>query len=200
VNFENIELLILCSKEDTWNRDFFEHFKLDVEYEDWNCGKNGRHLFYNHLAKKAHRAWLWHMCDDHYLLPGYDEYLVNYIKDNQINPLKINCIVPAVSNYGSISHILSRGWYQTTRRIGFHGNIDSYLNRVLEQMVYSERIYHPEKPILYDFTADPTIMTEEHTKIELDPSFIFHDFESQETKNEIQKDARAIYDAIGGGM
>lgn len=196
---ENIELLILANKEDTWNKDWFEFYKLNVFYEDWNCGKNGRHLFFNHLAEKAHGDWLWHMCDDHYLLDGYDEYLTNYIKDNQIDSQKINIIVPRVENSGSISHLISRGWYKSTGRIGCHGNIDSYLNELLEAFSYQSRIYHPDQPILYDYTVDEFVMTPKHSEIELNPSYTFYDFTAPETKDEIKKDLRGLYEGIQNG-
>lgn len=199
-NFENVELLILANKDDTWNQDLFKYYKLNVIYEDMKCGKNGRHYFYNELAKHAKGDWLWHMCDDHYLsFYGYDEYLTNYIKEKQLDPNKVHQIVPRVENSGSIAHILSRGYYEAVGRIGAHGNIDSYLNRVAESMVYQERIHHPDTPILIDYTVDPSIMTPEHCKVELTNDLPVYDFESLETKKEIETDAFKLYNAIREG-
>ena len=199
-NFANIELLILANEEDTWNQDFFSYYNLHVLRENYNAGPKARHIFYNQMAKEAKGDWLWHMCDDHYLLDGYDEYLVNYIEEKKILSESVNIIVPMVENSGSISHILSRGYYNAVGRIGYHGNIDSYLNDVHEQMVYRERLYYPEKPVMIDFTVDQTIMTPEHTQT--GPQNInieFHDFTSDFTKAEISKDARKLYETIKGG-
>ena len=198
-DFSNIELLILVNEEDTWNQDYFDYYKLKVFREHYNAGAKARHIFYNQLAKEAHGDWLWHMCDDHYLLDGYDEYLVNYIKEHQIDSTKVNIIVPMV-NSSSISHILSRGYYDVVGRIGWHGNIDSYLNDVHERMVYQDRIHYPKQPILLDFTVDQTILTPEHNKT--GPQNIdmeFHEFTSEFTRGEIDKDAHKLYEAIKEG-
>lgn len=199
-NFNNIELLILANDEDTWNQDYFDYYKLKVFREHYNAGKQARHIFYNQLAKEAHGEWLWHMCDDHYLLDGYDEYLTNYITEHQIDSGKINIIVPAVENYGWVSHILSRGYYNTLGRIGYHGNIDSYLNTVHERMIFEDRVHHPLQTVLMDFTIDPNIMTTKHNETgPQDPTLTFHEFLSEETQNEINKDAKILYDAIKEG-
>ncbi len=199
-NFANVELIVLASSEDTWNRDLFELYKdkLTVYYEDFRCGKNGRHLFYNELAQYAKGDWLWHMCDDHYLLDGYDEYLVSYINDNHIDANKVNIIVPRVENSGSIAHLLSRSWYEAAGRIGSHGNIDSYLNGVVDRMIH-KRDHHPDKPVLWDYTTDPTIMTPLHSEITLNPEFKHYAFTSDETKHEMDIDAHRLHIAIEGG-
>lgn len=201
-DFSNVELLVLASKQDTWNTDLFEYHKDKIRlfYEDMNVGKNGRHFFFNMLAENAKGNWLWHMCDDHYLLEGYDEYVTEFIRLKNIDSEKINMIVPRVDNSGSISHILSRGWYKATGRIGYHGNIDSYLNNVADRMIYTDSaVHHLNEPILHDYTVDPTIMTPEHSKIEIDYSIKVYDFTSPETQFEINKDARALYEAIKEG-
>lgn len=199
-DFSNVELLILANKDDTWNQDLFRYHKLNVIYEDMKCGKNGRHYFYNELAKHAKGDWLWHMCDDHYLsYYGYDEYLTNYIKEKQLDSAKIHMIVPRVENSGSIAHILSRGYYEAVGRIGFHGNIDSYLNRVSDHIIDQNRIHHPDAPILIDYTVDPTIMTPEHCKVELTNDYPVYDFGSVETTKAIQADAYKIHEALKEG-
>ena len=199
-NFSNVELLILASEGDTWNKDLFDYYHLNVIYENLRCGKGGRHLFYNELAKHAKGDWLWHFCDDHYLImDGYDEYILDYIKQNNIDSNQIHSIVPVVSNSGSISQILSRGWYETVGRMGGQGNIDSYLNTVAERMLCPERIHYPPHAIMTDFTVDSTIMTPEHSYVELDPSYKFYPFNSPETDAEINKDASLLYHAIKEG-
>lgn len=188
-NFNNVELLIMASEHDTWNEDLFELWKdkITVFREDWKVGKNGRHYFYNELAKSAKGDWLWHMCDDHYLLDGYDEYLVNYINESGLDSKLPMVIVPRVENSGSIAHIISRGWYEKTGRIGMHGNIDSYLNEVISKL--ENRIdFHPDKPILWDYTTDPTIMTSEHTKTAVTNNLPVYDLNSPETKRFIDED------------
>lgn len=195
-NFFNTELLILANKEDTWNKDWFDFHGLTVYYEDWNCGKNGRHLFFNELAKHAKGEWLWHMCDDHYLLPGFDKYLTEYL--NTLNSSMAYCVIPRVENSGSISHILSRGWYETTGRIGYHGNIDSYLNGVIDRLPNEKRVLKLDHPVLYDFTVNEEIMTPKHSEIQLDHSYVFYPFDAPETKREMDKDALALMKAIGG--
>lgn len=197
-DFNNIELLILANEEDTWNQDYFDYFKLNVLREDFRCGKNGRHIFYNYLAERSHGDWLWHMCDDHYLLDGYDQYLTNYIKEKNIDGNKINLIVPRVENYGSVSHLISRGWFKTVG-MGKHGNIDSYINEVTDKIIYNHVIFHPDTPVLKDFTAEPNIMTPEHSETPIDPEHRFYDFTSEHMKNLINEDARLLYEAILGG-
>ncbi len=193
-NKDNVELLILANSQDTWNRDFFEHFKLNVEYENWGMGKFGRHEYFNHLAKKAKGDWLWHMCDDHYLIKyGYDEYLTNKLA--KYNSKEIHCFVPRTDNSGSISHILSRGWYATTGRIAGQMSVDSYINNVTNNMVIN-RTYILNTPILHDFTVEPEIMTPEHTITVISPEHHFCDFNSQEIQDEIIKDATKLYEVL----
>jgi hypothetical protein len=197
-NFSNIELLILANSEDTWNQDYFDYYKLNVLREDFRCGKDGRFIFYNYLAERANGGWLWHMCDDHYLLDGYDEYLTKYITDKAIDSSKINILIPRVENSGAISHILSRGWYATVG-MGKHGNIDSYINEVVDKMIHTQCVFRPEQSVLIDYTVDPTIMTPEHCKIELDPEHRFYDFTDPHMKDLINQDAHKLYVAIGEG-
>lgn len=188
-----VELLVMASKHDVWNQDLFElhQERLKVFYEDRKMGKNGRHLFFNDLAEIAEGDWLWHMCDDHYLYMDYDEYLLNYIRENNIDPKQANIIVPRVENSGSVSHLISRGWYEATKRIGYHPNIDSYLNN-LSEFLPESIIHHPERPVMWDFTTDPSIMTTEHTKTEIDPSITVHDINSDFVKSKIVEDLNAL--------
>lgn len=201
-NFDNVELLVLCSKHDTWNRDFFEIYsdKIKLFEEDFKTGVDGRHLFFNHLAQYAQGEWLWYMCDDHYLLSGYDEYLINYINQHNIDSNKINLLYPKVENCGSVSHIISRAWYNTTGRMSPHMAIDSYLNFTSEKMINNERLHFlNERTLLLDFTIDQTIMTHEHNRIEIDPSFQVYDFHSNEIFQEIENDAQLLNKAIENG-
>jgi hypothetical protein len=197
-DFNNVELLIMVNEGDTWNQDFLEYFKdkFQVFKEDWGMGKEGRAEYYNELAKHATGDYLWHMCDDHNIIRyGYDEFLINYIKDNQIDPNKVNIICPAVENAGRVAHMLSRGWYNVVGRMGGHGAIDSYINTILDQIVYRDQIYEPGEVILTDFTPYPEIMTFEHCKTELKP-IVWADMTSPEIQGEIKKDARKLFDAI----
>jgi hypothetical protein len=190
---KDIELLIMANEGDTWNRDFCEYFNLNVTYENWGMGRNGRHEYFNALAKQAKGDWLWHMCDDHYLLPGYEEYILKELE--KYNSKDVHCIIPRVDNSGSVSHILSRGWYETTGRIAAHMSVDSYINRVTENMVDNRAILL-DQPVLHDFTVNTEIMTPEHTKTEVDPKHIFLGFDSPEITAEIIKDATKLWEAI----
>lgn len=189
-NFKNVELLILANEGDTWNQDLFKYYdkRLTVYYEDFKTGKLGRALFYNELAKHAKGDWLWLMCADHYITKkGYDTYLAEELK--KLNSSTPHLVMPKVENSGSISHILSRGWYEKTGRVGAHGSIDSYLNSVATQVANPNKIHLLNDPIIYDFTTDVEIMTPKHSEIELDYSITFPPFDSQETQNEVAKDA-----------
>lgn len=196
-NKENIELLILANAQEEWNKDFFEYHNLTVFYEDWNYGRLGRNIFFNYLAEKAHGDWLWHMCDDHYLLPHYDTNVeLELLKYDASN---IHCVIPRVDNSGSISHILSRGWYETVKSMGWHPNIDSYINNVLDCFPHPDRIHHPDTPVLHDFTTNPEIMTPEHNKIPLSPPEVF-DILSDETRRKVEHDAYLLHDGIIKGL
>src|SRR5258705_12200365 len=125
-SFKNVELIVFIPPTDTWNKELFEYFPMIRRIDDnTGIGRGGSNIFYSEAAKFARGEWLWYLCDDHNLFEWYDEYITNYIKDNNIDPNKVNVIAPMCDNSGRISHILSRKTYET---IGFgqHGNVDSY--------------------------------------------------------------------------
>lgn len=198
-NFNNVELLILANEEDTWNKDFFEYYqdKITVYHENLHYGKEGRAEFYNILAEMATGDFLWHMCDDHYITKnGYDEYLMNYIIEKNIDPNKPNVIMPTVGNSGSISHILSRGYYKAVGSLGRHGNIDSYINHMLEMSFCPQIIHKPTEEILIDFTVDPTIMTPEHSKIDIDTSIVWSSWGSKDVIEMMIEDSKKLNGAL----
>lgn len=188
------ELIIMASQEDTWNRDIFNYYHLNVVYENKNVGHEGRYMFWNDMAKLAKGDWLWYVCDDHYLYDGYDEKLHRFIEDNKISSKEINCIIPRVENSGWITHIISRKWYETLGHFGLHGNIDSYINRTIERMII-RKIHLMNDPILYDYTLDNP-MTPEHSSITIDKDFISYPFGSKEVEANIDDDARKLYQEI----
>lgn len=202
-DFNNIELLIMASKHDTWNQDFFQYYedKFKVYYEDKKMGKNGRSVYYNELAGYSTGDFIWHMCDDHYFISErYDKYLVEFIERKKINPHAVNIILPLLDNTGSVSHLVSRKWYEVLGRMGEHPAIDSYINGVIDRFPYPDRIHNTDRALLHDFTVEEEIMTPKHHEIELDYSISFPDFRSEETDNEMTKDGHKLYQAVQNGL
>lgn len=198
-SFDNVELLVMISRQDEWNRDLLDLYKdkVKVVEEDFRMGKLGRAVFYNELAKHATGDYLWHMCDDHYLIAeGYDEYILRYVKDKMLNPQDIHILIPRADNTGSVTHIMSRGWYNVWGRIGAHGSIDSYINDTLDLIAIPRLIHHLTDPIYTDFTTNPSIMTPEHNRIDIDSSHVFPPYDDERILQERINDARKIVEAL----
>ena len=194
----DVELLIFIPPADTWNKELFECFKDKIRIipDNTGMGRGAGHIFYSELAKEAKGEWLWYVCDDHYLFDGYDEYILSYIQEHNLDSKKINVIAPFVSNSGRISHILSR---KVVELVGFgqHGNVDSYINEMLEylEVLTGERRlpYVPSIPVMSDFSLDKELM---HTKNKADfnPIAQVQLFKSELMKEKIRNDARKLWE------
>lgn len=101
--------------------------------EDLRLGRSGLHVYFNELLKHAKGDWIWYLCEDHDFIKPWDSFIDEFLAKRSVNPAteidpkKVNCLVPLYNNIGAVSHILSRGWVNVTGHIGGHGNIDSWL-------------------------------------------------------------------------
>lgn len=202
-NFSEIELLIFISPEDTWNKELFECFsdKIKLVPDTTGLGRGASHIFYSEAAKEAKGEWLWYLCDDHYLLDGYDEYISNYINEMKIDPRKVNVIAPMCVNSGRISHIISRKVFNAVG-FGQHGNLDSYINEMLENLeVLTGDLYKypytPSIPVMVDLGMDKSIM-EHKNKADFNPVAQVQLFKSKMMKDKIKADARKLFELVRG--
>jgi hypothetical protein len=201
-SMENIEVLCLLNKHDTWNADLpkvlpmFKYF-----YEDLKMGRAGLHKYFEELLPHTTGDWVLYLCDDHDIVMNqYDRYLLGFIQFHALDSKKIFQIIPRCTNTGSVIHILSRGWIATTGHIGAHANVDSYLNDVAVK-IPEWRLKYPQDPVFIDYTCMPEIMTREHCQTEIDPKFIARNYTTDPTvKTDIEHDAHLIIEAIGKGL
>lgn len=191
----NVELVVFLSPEDTWNKELLTYFKDKIIFvpDNTGIGRGGSHIFYTEAAKQARGDWLWYVCDDHYLFPNYDEYIQNFINDNKLNSEEVNVIAPAVINSGRISHILSK---EVVKRVGFgqHGNVDSYINEMLEYYeIYSgkRQPYAPLHPIMMDFSIQKDLMLAVN-RPDFNPVAQVELFKSEFMKDKIREDAKKL--------
>lgn len=198
-DFNNVELLIFLPSTDTWNKEIIELAgdKVKVIPDHTGLGRGASHIFYNEIAKEAKGEWLWYLCDDHYLLDGYDKYISDYIKDLNIDPTKVNVIAPACSNSGRVSHILSR---KTFELVGFgqHGNVDSYINEMLEYVeIFADRPmpYTPPEVIMSDLGIEKDLMKTVN-RPDFDEAEQIALFKSEGMKKKIHDDGEKLRSAL----
>ncbi len=198
-NFNNVELLIFLSPEDTWNKELLECFKDKVKVipDTTELGRGNSHIFYSELAKHAQGEWLWYVCDDHYLFKNYDEYISNFINDNNIDPYQVNVIAPACLNSGRISHILSKKAFELVG-FGQHGNVDSYINEMLEYVALFADYpipYLPPEPVMSDFSVEADLMKTKNRSDfnELEQILLF---QSKGMKQKIRFDSETLRRAL----
>lgn len=169
----NVEVLIMLNKEDTWNRElqaFYMALGLNIKgtfqffEEDYKLGRNGLHKYFNDLAEYATGDWLVYFCDDHFIeAKGWDDAIRDFAIDHEMDPAKINFIIPKFDNAGTMNHIISRGAYIAMGQVGGHGWIDSYLNHVIKRMDHEERWARMDDNLFHDFTHDrPEPMDPQH--------------------------------------
>lgn len=202
---EDIEVLLMTNENDTWNKDMFEVMKTasnaKVFKENYKYGRAGLHKYFEALLPHTTGEWVLYLCDDHDIaVDGWDQKIFDLINANQLDYNKIYQIVPHCVNTGSVIHILSRGWINTTHEIGKHPNVDSYLNYVAERLP-TNRIYHVYDKLFIDYTCMPEIMTPEHCKTEIDSSFPTRNFTTDPTvMKDIESDVNLLITAIGKGL
>lgn len=201
--YDQVELLVFIPPTDTWNQELLDYFteafpnhikRID---DNTNMGRGNSNIFYNEAAKEATGDWLWYLCDDHYLLDGYDKYISDYIKDLNIDPTKVNVIAPACSNSGRVSHILSR---KTFELVGFgqHGNVDSYINEMLEYVeIFADRPmpYTPPEVIMSDLGIEKDLMKTVN-RPDFDEAEQIALFKSEGMKKKIHDDGEKLRSAL----
>jgi hypothetical protein len=204
-NSDSIEMLLMTNENDTWNKDMFKLLEADKQIrifkENYKYGRAGLHKYFEALLPHTTGEWVLYLCDDHDVaVDGWDQKIFDLINSNQLDYKKIYQIVPHCVNTGSVIHILSRGWIDTTHEVGKHPNVDSYLNYVAERLP-SNRIYHVYDKLFIDYTCMPEIMTPEHCKTEIDPLFPTRNFTTDPTvMNDIISDVNLLITAIGKGL
>lgn len=203
IHLSSVELLVMCSEQDTWNRSLIEYVKeipnISFFPENYRLGRSGLHIYYNELLQHATGDWIIYFCDDHCItVNGWDRYLLGYIEDKGIDHNKIYQIVPGWENAGSMNQMLSRGWVNALGNIGRFGNIDSYNNFVAERIL-KDRTHRPSEPLFYDFTHDPKVMTPEDNIVE-GYSPLTESWESPEVQNRIIEDGKKLMEAIDNGL
>lgn len=204
-NIKDIEVWMMTNINDTWNRDLFNQMGYTHGFktltEDYKYGRAGLHKYFEALLPHTTGEWVLYLCDDHDIaVDGWDQKIFDLINTQQLDYNKIYQIVPHCVNTGSVIHILSRGWINTTHEIGKHPNVDSYLNYVAERLPV-DRIHHIYEKIFIDYTCMPEIMTPEHCKTEIDPSFPTRNFTTDPTvMNDIMSDVNLLITAIGKGL
>lgn len=210
-DISNTEILIMLNQHDTWNEELVRHFSGMPEvrffYEDYQLGRAGLHIYFNELATHANGDWIVYFCEDHFIVyDDWDEKIRFEIQQRKLNPKQINVIVPVFDNAGAMNHIVSRGFYRTLGYVGGHGWIDSYINAVTYRLFKEELsprlIKNINEPLFHDFTHDqPNPMSDAHMQ-SVTPSRgkSLPDFDSDEVRELVQRDADKIKKAMEGGL
>lgn len=179
-DFNNIEVLIMASSQDDWNKDLFKFYenhipgKIKFLFEDYHYGNRGLHVYFNELAKQSVGDYLWYLCSDHdIILQDYDKFILDYIeKEKQLSKDKIWCIVPGMRDVGPISHIISRATYETMGSISLSDKIDSWYNDIFYRVPQDRLFTISGTQMMTDYTPKYAyIMSSDHSKIEgqIDP-------------------------------
>jgi hypothetical protein len=200
---KDCEVLVMCSKQDTWNRELMAYFEkhegIRFFVEDWGLGRAGLHKYFNHLAKEARGHWIVYFCDDHNIvMPSWDRYILEEIRSKELNHNQINVIVPKFDNVGTMNHILSWAWLQFLgQEVGRHGWIDSYINGVLHGLP-KDRVHLLDEATFHDFTHDvPTPMQDAQASVPIPAAGLeLPPFESQAVHKLIEKDVAMLNAAI----
>ena len=203
-NISNIEVKIIIPESDTWNNEFFELIEnVEVVRESYNYGRAGLHVYFNDLAARATGDWLIYFCEDHFITKdGWDEYLIDYLKD--YDPNKAYIVRPHSTGFDCILHMVSRGFYETLGVMGRNAWIDSYLNDVMERIPQDRCLYPPEI-LFHDFSADdPNPMSEAAQHSVFDPNFKeghpdYLAFSDPRTRQLVEEDAAKITKSIEEG-
>lgn len=221
VDLDTIEILIMMNENDTWNDDLIAHFeKLGVKFfrEDYGLGRDGLHVYFNDLYKKAIGDWIIYFCEDHFINTlGWDMYVRKVIsggsrsqkyetdKRKPLDPGKPYCLIPKFDNCGAMNQILSRGYCEAIGGVvGKHGWIDSYINDV-NKIAFgdrSEMVIRFEDEMFHDFTHDtPSPMDQEHYKatngsVPSGEQLDLPKYDSEEVKKQISSDALSLVNSL----
>ncbi len=213
-DFDYTPLGVMLSSQDTWNEELVTMFRriaqrtpdinISFSFEDRRLGRAGLHLYYETLLNGQLPEWTIYFCEDHYLrTPNWDIIVRTEIEKRKLDPDEVWVIVPGWDNpgIGAMNHILSRGYMRALDgHIARHGNLDSYINHVIEKLPADRIIHLPD--IFHDFTHDvPSMMDDSRTKVELGPeAATIPPWDSDEMRALIAADAEILNKAIGKGQ
>lgn len=148
---DNAELLLMYNVGETKNLAVIKEFQdkglLKSFTEDWGLGRSGLHKYFNLLLTAATGEWVWYLCEDHDFIRPWDSYINEFLEKKKVNPAteidpqKVNCLVPLYNNIGAVSHILSRGWLNVTGRLAGHGNLDSWIGTIASSIQHHGRVH-----------------------------------------------------------
>jgi len=156
-NMDNIEVLLMASSQDQWNRELFGYLQLHHNFkvftEDYGYGHWGLYQYFNELAKESKGDYLWYLCSDHdIILDNYDTWLLDYFKEKGIKSDEVWAVTPGFKNVGPISHIITRKFYETTGRIAQSNKVDSWYNDLIYRIPESRRPVISGTQIMTDYT------------------------------------------------
>ena len=201
-NPQNIEVLIMLNEHDTWNDDLVNTFQNATLFsfyrENMQLGRAGLHEYYNELAKHATGDWLIYFCEDHFIIMNnWDLYILKTIKDLELDPADVWCVIPKFDNCGAMNQIISRGYYNALgQKVGRHGWIDSYLNDV--NVAIPDRIIRLDDETFHDFTHDvPNPMSDAHCQsISTKKGDLLPKYDSHINRQHIEEDKQKLLNFI----
>lgn len=184
-DINRIEILCMAHEQDTWNQELFHFYgetiaglgirPIKFRFENLGLGRAGLAEYYNILAKEAQGEWIIYFCEDHFInVPNWDIMIYEKIRQYELNPDHVSCLIPKFDNVGAMNQILSRGYVKALGgKLGRHGNIDSYINDLnrLAFGIAAERPNHKpgdrlikfDDEMFHDFTHDvPSPMADSH--------------------------------------
>ncbi len=187
----SIELLVMMSAQDTWNKEIVTDFmdrgvRFFEENKGW--GRNGLHLYYEMMMPFANGDWVIYFCEDHNIVQyGWNKIIEQVISGRKLDASSPYVLVPGWDNTGSMNHVLSRGYIDAVG-ISHHGNLDSYINHV-SPMIPGNHIV-PLPVLFHDFTHDGDLMDPENSRVKLsEEGMALPAWDSPEVRGWIQKDA-----------
>jgi hypothetical protein len=201
-NMDNIEVLLMASQQDEWNKDLFGYLQLHHNFkiftEDYGYGHWGLYQYFNELAKEASGDYLWYLCSDHDIVcENYDTILLNYFKEKNISPDEVWAVTPGFKDCGPVSHIITRKFYEITGRIAQSNKVDSWYNDLIYRIPENRRPVMSGVQIMTDYTPkfndilSPDDMIGEMSK----PGKMLENG-SKEYWQAIEKDAQKLNNAI----
>lgn len=172
----DMEVLVMCSSHDTWNRELIHFFQdlprnITFYFEDKGLGRAGLHEYFNELYRYSSGDWIAYFCDDHFINEtDWDNKVRRLIRERGLRADDIWCLIPKFDNVGAMNQILSRGYVSAMGGyLGRHGNIDSYINDVNAQLP-GERIIRFDDEWFHDFSHDdPSPMHGSHSQSVITP-------------------------------
>lgn len=208
----NVQLLVMMNEHDTWNSELVSFMEFsapgNIKFfrENHQLGRAGLHKYLNDLVPYATGDWIIYFCEDHFIIADkWDLKIRNFIKDKDLNPDMVYCIIPKFDNVGAMNQILSKGYVKALGGVlGRHGWIDSYINE-LNGLAFgdlSDRVLRMNDELFHDFTHDnPNPMSDAHLQgVITDGAKKLPKFEDPEVRELISRDAGAIKTKMEFGL